>query len=63
MARILVVDDKPQNLSLIEMYLRGTEFEVVAVTSGYEAIEHSMKQAFDVLRQLRACGLPVHAWP
>ena len=24
---------------------------------------HSMKQAFDVLRQLRACGLPVHAWP
>jgi DNA-binding NtrC family response regulator len=49
MARILVVDDKPQNLSLIEMYLRGTEFEVVAVTSGYEAIEHSMKQAFDLI--------------
>ena len=26
-------------------------------------LTHSMKQAFDVLRQLRACGLPVHAWP
>jgi hypothetical protein len=24
---------------------------------------HSMKQAFDVLRQLRACGVAVHAWP
>ena len=26
-------------------------------------LTHSMKQAFDVLRQLRAFGLPVHAWP
>ena len=26
-------------------------------------LTHSMKQAFDVLRQLRACGLPIHAWP
>ena len=26
-------------------------------------LTHSMKQSFDVLRQLRACGLPVHAWP
>lgn len=49
MARILVVDDKPQNLSLIELYLRGTEFEVVAVTSGYDAIEHSMQQSFDLI--------------
>jgi len=49
MARILVVDDKPQNLSLIEMYLRGTEFEVVAVTSGYDAIEQCMQQAFDLI--------------
>ena len=24
---------------------------------------HSMQQAFDVLRQLRSCGLAVHAWP
>ena len=26
-------------------------------------LTHSMKQAFDVQRQLRACGLPMHAWP
>ncbi|HIE72438.1 MAG TPA: response regulator, partial [Planctomycetes bacterium] len=49
MARILVVDDKPQNLSLIEIYLRGTEFEVVAVTSGLDAIEQSMQQSFDLI--------------
>jgi len=24
---------------------------------------HSMKQAYDVMRQLRTCGLAVHAWP
>ena len=24
---------------------------------------HSMQQAYDVLRQLRQCGVAVHAWP
>ena len=49
MARILVVDDTPQNLKLIELYLRGTEFEVVSVTSGYDAIEQSMQRSFDLI--------------
>lgn len=49
MARILVVDDTPQNLKLIELYLRETEFEVVAVTSGHDAIEQSMQGAFDMI--------------
>ncbi|MFN3243916.1 MAG: sigma-54 dependent transcriptional regulator [Planctomycetota bacterium] len=49
MARILVVDDTPQNLRLIELYLRGTEFEVVSVTSGHDAIEQSMKRSFDLI--------------
>ena len=24
---------------------------------------HSMQQAFDLLRELRRCGVAVHAWP
>ena len=43
-------------VSLIRMFLYASSLRWVHPT-------HSMKQAFDVLRQLRACGLPVHAWP
>ena len=49
MARILVVDDKPENLSMIELYLRGTEFEVVTATGGHAAIELSMHESFDLI--------------
>ena len=49
MARILVVDDTPQNLKLIELYLRDTEFEVVAVGGGHEAIEQATKARFDLI--------------
>ena len=49
MARILVVDDTPQNLKLIELYLRGTEFEVVSATDGHDAIEQSMQRSFDLI--------------
>ena len=49
MARILVVDDAPQNLDLIELYLQGTEFEVVPARRGTEAIELSRQQAFELI--------------
>ena len=49
MARILVVDDTPQNLQLIELYLQGTEFEVVAAAGGHEAIEQCMRHPFDLI--------------
>ena len=48
MARILVVDDTPQNLRLIELYLRETEFEVFTANSGIDAIEQSMRSSFDL---------------
>ena len=38
-------------------------FHFFASSLRWVHLTHSMKQAFDVLRQLRACGLPVHAWP
>ncbi len=49
MARILVVDDTTQNLTLIELYLRGTEFEVVTAANGHEALELCMQQSFDLI--------------
>lgn len=49
MARILVVDDTPQNLRLIELYLRETEFEVFTANSGIDAIEQSMRSSFDLI--------------
>ncbi len=49
MARILVVDDSPQNLSLIELYLRGTEFEVVTAAGGHAALDLCMQQSFALI--------------
>ena len=49
MARILVVDDTPQNIRLIELYLRETEFEVESASSGLEAIERAMNGSYDLI--------------
>jgi two-component system response regulator HydG len=49
MARILVVDDSAQNLSLIELYLRGTEFDVVTASTGHQALELCREQSFDLI--------------
>ena len=49
MARILVVDDSAQNLSLIELYLRGTEFEVVTASGGHAALDLCMQQSFTLI--------------
>ncbi|HEX5053916.1 MAG TPA: sigma-54 dependent transcriptional regulator [Planctomycetota bacterium] len=49
MARILVVDDTDQNLTLIELYLRGTEFEVAIASSGHQALDLCRQQSFDLI--------------
>ena len=48
MARILAVDDSDQNLILIELYLKGPEFEVVTTRSGTEALQLVLDQDFDL---------------
>lgn len=32
-------------------------------TMGWHHYSHSMRQAFDLMRELRRCGVAVHAWP
>jgi DNA-binding NtrC family response regulator len=49
MARILVVDDTAENRALIELCLRGTEFEVRAVASGHEALESCREHSYDLI--------------
>lgn len=49
MARILAVDDTAQNLTLVEVYLRGTEFEVATVDGGARALELCRSQEFDLI--------------
>ena len=52
---------RPGALALVdELFI---ELHFYAASLRWVHLTHSMKQAFDVLRQLRACGLPVHAWP
>ncbi len=48
MARILVVDDTAQNLTLVELYLRGTEFELVTAGGGLEGVEAALNGRFDL---------------
>ncbi len=49
MARILVVDDSIENLSLIELFLRETEFEVVTANSGHDALEQCSRRPFELI--------------
>ena len=49
MARILAVDDTPQNLTLVEVYLRGSEFEVTTADSGQQALELCRERDFDLI--------------
>ncbi|MBL8727473.1 MAG: sigma-54-dependent Fis family transcriptional regulator [Planctomycetes bacterium] len=49
MARILVVDDSQENLALIELFLRGTEFDIVLAPGGHRALELCREQSFDVI--------------
>ena len=49
MARILAVDDDQQNLMLIELYLKGQEFDVVRASDGREALERADGESFDLI--------------
>lgn len=47
--KVLAVDDSPDNLTLIEMYLRGSGAELAMVESGPEAVAQIRDATFDVV--------------
>ncbi|NPU83011.1 MAG: PAS domain S-box protein [Syntrophaceae bacterium] len=49
MARILIVDDTPENLYLLEIILRGNDFETVTATNGKEALAAARTKPPDLI--------------
>jgi anti-sigma regulatory factor (Ser/Thr protein kinase) len=47
--KILAVDDSPENLTLIKMYLKPTDAEISLATGGKEAVELAGTQRFDLI--------------
>ncbi|MBB4823283.1 sensor histidine kinase YesM [Sporosarcina luteola] len=47
--RILVVDDDPLNLSILERILRANDFDVVSCTSGQDALKQLNKGKWDLV--------------
>lgn len=48
-ARILVVDDVPANVKLLEARLSAEYYEVVTASNGYEALEFCENNSVDVI--------------
>ncbi|MDD1685871.1 PAS domain S-box protein [Methanoregula sp.] len=49
MTRILIADDNPQNLYLLESILKGRHFEVVSAHNGVEALDAARKNPPDLI--------------
>jgi CheY-like chemotaxis protein len=49
MTRILIADDNPQNLYLLESILKGKNFEVISVKNGAEALEAALRNPPDLI--------------
>lgn len=47
--RILVVDDEPINLRVVETILANENYDVVTVTSGLQVLEHIRSQEWDLI--------------
>ena len=47
--KILVVDDSPDNLTLIELFLQDTKAKMTFANNGFEAIDCIRNQAFDMI--------------
>lgn len=49
MTRILIADDNPQNLYLLESILKGYHFEVISVKNGAEALDAALSNPPDLI--------------
>jgi len=49
MIRVLIADDNPQNLYLLESILKGSKFEVITARNGVEALDRALKNPPDLV--------------
>ena len=49
MTKILIVDDNPQNLYMLQVLLQGNGYEVVSATNGAEALDKARRDPPDVI--------------
>ena len=47
--KILIVEDNPQNMKLIEMILRAKDYTLLKATDGEEALDMAMKERPDLI--------------
>ena len=47
--KILVVEDNPQNVRLIEMVLRASNYRLIIATNGEEAVETAVREKPDLI--------------
>ena len=47
--KILIVEDNPQNMKLIEMILRARDYTLLKATDGEEALDMAMKERPDLI--------------
>ena len=48
-ARILIVEDSPQNMRLLEMVLRNKSYTLLKATDGEEALDMAMRERPDLI--------------
>ena len=47
--KILIVDDIKDNIYLLEIWLKGSSYDVVSAANGMEALEKLRTEAFDMI--------------
>jgi len=47
--KILIVDDDPDILDLLETYFKGSDYEVVLATNGKDALKKAENENFDLI--------------
>lgn len=52
---------EPNAMSMVDELFIELHFSEPDI--GWPYTHHSSRQAYDVMRQLRECGIVVHAWP
>jgi len=49
MTKVLIVDDNPQNLYMLEVVLKAYDFEVIEASNGQDALDVARRERPDII--------------